>query len=70
VHHDAEIGGGGSVAGDEFIGNGAGKAGVTAVAVEAQQVVAVGIGLADPQFADGAAAGQGFAHLKSSSSAC
>ena len=32
-----------------------------AVRVEPQQVVAIGVGLADPQFADGAAVGQGFA---------
>ncbi len=58
VHHDAKAGRCGCVLGDEFVGNRTGKAGVAAVAVEPQQVVAIGVGLADPQFADGAAAGR------------
>ena len=53
VHHDADLVGGGGVAGDELVRHRAGKTPVAAVVVEAQQVVAIGVGLADPQFADG-----------------
>ena len=43
----------------------AGKAPVAAFAVEAEQVVAIDVGLADPQFADGSAVGQRLLHFGS-----
>ena len=65
VHHDADVVGGRRMAGDELVRHRAGKAPVAAVAVEAEQVVAIGVGLADPQFADGAAVGQWLVHFVS-----
>ena len=63
MHHDADFVGGGGVAGDEFVRYRAGKAGVAAFRVEPEQMVAIGVGFGRPQFADDAAAGQGFVHL-------
>ena len=51
--------------GDEVVGHRAGKAPAPAVAVEAEQVVAIGVGFADPQFADHAAVGQRLVHFGS-----
>jgi hypothetical protein len=55
VDHDAGLVGGCGVSGNEVFRHRAGKAPIAAVAVEAQQVVAIGVGLVDPQFADHAA---------------
>ena len=65
VHHDAELVCGRRVAGDEIVRHRAGKAPVAAFVVEAQQMVAIGVGLADPQFADRAAVGQRLVHVGS-----
>ena len=51
--------------GNEFVGHRAGKAPVPALAIKPQQVVAVGVGFADPQFADHAAIGQRLVHFGS-----
>ena len=63
VHHHAHVVRGRGVAGDELVRHRAGKAPVAAFLVEAQQVVAIGVGLADPQFADHAAVRQRLVHL-------
>src|SRR5262245_31530812 len=46
----------------ELVGHGAGEAVAPAVGIETQQVVAIGVGFADPQFADHGAVGQRVAH--------
>jgi hypothetical protein len=51
--------------GDELVGYRSGKTPVPTFTVETQQVVAIGVGFADPQFADHAAIGQRFVHLES-----
>jgi hypothetical protein len=50
---------------DGFIRNRARKAPVAAFAIETEQVVAIGVGFADPQFADYAAIGQRLIHIGS-----
>ena len=65
VHHDAQFVRRLGVLGDHLVGDRAGKAAVAALGVEAEQVVAVGAGLADPQFADRAAVGQRLMHIRS-----
>src|SRR6185437_3415178 len=65
VHHDARALGGRGMTRDEFVRHRAGKPPVAAVAVEAQQVIAIDISFADPQFADGAAVGQRLVHVRS-----
>jgi hypothetical protein len=50
---------------DELVRYRAGKAPVPAFAVEPKQVVAIGVGFVDPQFADHAAIGQRLVHLGS-----
>jgi hypothetical protein len=65
VHHHPQLVRRLGVAGNGVVRHGARKAPVPAVGVEPQQVVAVGGGLADPQFADGSAVGQRLVHLGS-----
>ncbi len=64
MHHRVDALGGGGVGRDRLVRHRAGEAGVPAVLVEAQEVVAVGVGLADPQFADEAAVGQKLVHCR------
>jgi hypothetical protein len=47
---------------DDLVGHGSGEAAVAAVRVEAEQVVAVGVRLADPEFPDVAAGRQRIVH--------
>jgi hypothetical protein len=49
--------------GYEFVGNDAGEASVPALAIKAQQMVAIFIAFVDPQFADHAAVGQRVVHV-------
>jgi len=63
VDHRADIARFAGVTLDVVIGYRAGKAPIAAVEIESQQVVTVGIGFADPQFADHAAFGQRLVHV-------
>ncbi len=58
VHHYAQLVRRGGMPGDELVRYGAGKTPIAAVVVEAQQMVAISVGLVDPQFADHAAVGK------------
>ena len=64
VHHGAEPEGRVDVVADELIRHAAAEPAVPAFAVEAQQMVAVVVGFADPQFADEAAIGERFLHRR------
>ena len=48
VHHHADLVGGCRMARDELVRHRAGKAPLPAVVVEAEQVIAISVGLADP----------------------
>jgi hypothetical protein len=65
VHYHADPLRGGRVAGDHLVRYRAGKPPLPALRVEAEQMVAIGVGLADPQFADGAALRQRLLHYPS-----
>ena len=67
MRHDAAGAHGRGVADDDLVGHRAGKAAVPALGIEAKQVIAIGVGFADPQFAHDAAVGQKFLHFKLSS---
>jgi len=48
VHYDAEVIGGRGMTGDELVRHRAGKAPAPALGIEAKQVIAIGIGFANP----------------------
>ena len=62
MHDDAGFLDGRGMAGDNLVRHRAGKAPVAAFAVEAEQMVAIGFGFAEPQFADGSSVWQKFMH--------
>jgi hypothetical protein len=62
MHDDAGFLDGRGMAGDNLVRHRAGKAPLAAFAVEAEQVVAIGFGFAEPQFADGSSVWQKFIH--------
>ena len=66
MHHRAQAERGPDVVADELVGNAATEPAMPAVLVEAQQMVAVARGFADPQFADHAVVGERFLHSKGS----
>ena len=64
VHHHAKLVGRCGMTRNDLVRHRTGKAPAPAVMIETEQVVAIGVGLTDPQFADGAAIGQRLVHFK------